>query len=207
LENLRSESAGGQERAKPGDSTRRRPGQAGRWPAAVDLLAIEIAELEQRFHRQFPTVDIEIIHDAVMDEVITGATRPEQNNCKSCAATPAILWRRIRRRIGHQLRSESRRKQREWSWGTEWQRTQASRPMTAAMPVPGRLGDLIKAIDLTTEELEWIGLLLEHEQDFRTMVRDSAIQEAALADNRRTLKRVKDRLRARIKKRLRLVKQ
>jgi hypothetical protein len=158
LENLRSESTGGQERAKPGESTRRHPGQAGLWPAAVDLLAIEIAELEQRFHRQFPTVDIEIIHDAVMDEVITGATRPEQNNRESCAATPAVLWRRIRRRIGHQLWSENRRKQREWSWGTEWQRTQTPRPMTAAMPVPGRLGDLIKAIDLTTEELEWIGL-------------------------------------------------
>jgi hypothetical protein len=76
------------------------------------LLQVLIRATDERFGR----VDVEIRHDAVVDEVLSYLRHPAEFCPTERLSLDRLIASRIRRRIGHNVRSAVRRQSREQTW-------------------------------------------------------------------------------------------
>ena len=89
---------------------------AGQSSAADAISDVLVPELLAEFHGRYPTVDAELILDAVVDETMSYLRTPLQYQPENGTSLDRHIARRVQRRIAHSLRSADRRRSREQAW-------------------------------------------------------------------------------------------
>jgi DNA-directed RNA polymerase specialized sigma24 family protein len=89
---------------------------AGQSSAADAISDVLLPALLGEFRRRYPTVDGELIFDAVVDETMSYVRKPVEYPPEDGASLDCYIARRVRRRIWNALRSADRRRSREQAW-------------------------------------------------------------------------------------------
>ena len=89
---------------------------AGQSSAADAISDLVVPALLAEFHGRYFTVDYELILDAVVDETMSYLGTPLEYQPENGTGLDRYVAKRVRRRIGHSLRSADRRRSREQAW-------------------------------------------------------------------------------------------
>jgi hypothetical protein len=92
----------------------------GSLEAAEQTAVILLPLLLREFHRRFPSVDPELVHDAVVDEISFYISHPDDVQRINGVTIERVIAGRARRRLCNRIRGNVRRQCRERAWSEQF---------------------------------------------------------------------------------------
>jgi hypothetical protein len=170
-------------------------------PAAREQLAAFLLHLLRRqLTARFASVDRELIHDAVVDEIMRYLETPGAFDAANGLSLAALLGSGARRRLCNSIRCATRRQKREAAW--QEQRLQKNifelRASAQQYTLEQFEGAALRAVSGEPER-KCMALLMACERRTDAYAEALGIADKAASIRRLAVKRVKDRLKARLK--------
>lgn len=167
--------------------------------AAEPMLACLLPHLVNRLQRRFRYSPGDCVIDAVEDALLEYIGRPARFDATRNVPLSAFLLRAAARNLINALESERRRRDREARYATDNGVITMSDPLLDAHDRPNALsGD----VTIPSEEREAYELWRKGERRTEVFAQALGLSSLALADQRREVKRFKDRLLKRIRRHL-----
>jgi hypothetical protein len=169
--------------------------------AADRIAAILSTTLQTQFYGRFPHLDQHIVLDAVHVEILRYLSAP----ASYAEDGSALYWDihlSVRRRIGHALRAEIRRRLRERQWSEIHKMNSVI--ADAGTPTVTSLSErkeLLLQLAATEQEHRFLTLCLDGATDTQAFAEATGLTSALSPCQRQVLKRLKDRLWTRAKRR------
>lgn len=175
--------------------------------APSDLLCAYLSPLVARLCREFPRVDETVLHDVAMDLLIDLGMRPQRYD-PTRSALSTYLRMAARRDVLNALDHEQRRSRRTAplddvelrpsAWNSLW--TRSSDPAATMLDADGDARVAALLDHFAGCEREVVTLIVEGERDTGRYATLLGIQDRPWDEQRREVKRVKDRLKGRLKR-------
>ena len=178
-------------------------------PNAADEAACFLLRIfEPHFQRKYYALDFDTVHDAIMDTILAYLASPQRFTSANSRFLYRSLELRVRRNIAHSVSAVKRRKQREERWveilTTPWL-PKSTKTAESLCDSEEELNELVRRITETPEEVAFVHLLLNGEPSRQAMAQTLGVGALEVRDQLQLIKRVKDRLKARIRKRIHLL--
>lgn len=153
--------------------------------------------------RSFPATSDDLVLNAVEDALLDYVKRPDQFDRSRGVPLLAFLRLASLRNLSNSVRAESRRMARQQRyieeamacWKPSWRHGASGEQDDVSMDVQDRLAHLV-----TSEEQPAMALWLQGERRTGPLAMALGIAHLSVAEQRRQLKRIKDRLRNRLKR-------
>jgi hypothetical protein len=177
---------------------------AGNFPAREEAAEILLPLLQCELSCRYDHVDPDILHDAVVDSIIHYLEHPALFDPAKGLALHSFVYREARQRLCNLVSSADHRKKRECRWAAE-QALPEEQALTGNGPLaeerrPKALpAQLIQAAQ-TEEEQQCLRLMLAGDRDLCAFAKALGVTGADPAWQRHAVKRVKDRLKARLRR-------
>ncbi|MGH7719589.1 MAG: hypothetical protein ACREON_12200 [Gemmatimonadaceae bacterium] len=169
--------------------------------ASEELASRLLEPLCAEIQKDYPRVDEQVVNDGVVDAVLDYCARPDRNEASNGSQLHGLLARAAWRNVANTVRGEQRRTRREERFGRESTLTSVEDGSTLGKLVQGedeaergqRIGRLMQLLPEQADR-EALRLRLNGERRTHVFARLLGIEHLPVAEQRREVKRVKDRI-------------